>query len=156
MIKAKCGMQITLGCGRRLYVDLLVIETELTKWGAADLAHTDLPLLLRRRNMGVYEHQWFEHGPVHFILPEPFPDDGMPGDSALVSVLLWSEPVVDGFAFSELMVVFFVEWSDDVEVSRAMQEKLWGLDWASLATDRCATAPAPDRAVSAFSEGSPE
>jgi hypothetical protein len=155
VIKAKRGVNITLACGRRLYVDLLVIETELAQLDTFDLAESDLPLLLRRRNMDVCEQRWFGNGPVHYILPEPFPGDGMPEDSALVSALLWSDPVVEGFAFSELMVVFFAEWNEDVNVAASMQEKLQDLAWEDLAVDRCPQPKTRDQAGSVFSQGSP-
>jgi hypothetical protein len=38
VIKAKRGMQFALACGRRLYVDLLVIETVLAQVDTTNLA----------------------------------------------------------------------------------------------------------------------
>ena len=144
MIKAKRGLQMTLACGRRLYVDLLVIETELAQLDTVDIASAELPLLVRRRSMDVCEEPWFEQGPVHYILPPVFPDDSTQGERAVVSVLLWSDPIEEGFAFSELMVVFFIEWNEGASVARLMQEALRDLDWDGLAVDRCAQTQAAD------------
>jgi len=153
MIKAKRGLQIILASGRKVYVDLLVIETELAQINTTELSVAELPLLIRRRNMDACENAWFDSGPIHFILPEPFPDDD-PSETALVSVLLWSDAVEEGFAFSELMVVFLIEWNSRVPVTRAIRAKLQDLDWDSLAVDRCPRAHIPDEVGAGFSAGS--
>jgi len=153
MIKAQPGLQITLANGRNVFVDLLVIESELAQINTTELSAGNLPLLIRRRSMDACENAWFDPGPVHFILPEPFPDDD-PSETALVSVLLWSDAVDEGFAFSELMVVLLIEWTSRVPVTRAIRAKLRDLDWDNLAVDRCPRAPIPDEVGAGFSASS--
>ena len=130
------GIKFDLDSGRSIYVDLFVLETEYKDVDTDNFGEGGLPLLIKRRRMDWEVDQWFDPDEVHFIIPENFSEDQSTEQLVLVSALLWSEPVSKEFDFSELMVVFFIEYIKEMSIEKMLREGIHDLDWERLAIDR--------------------
>jgi hypothetical protein len=130
------GIQFDLDSGRTVNVDLLTIETKYKDVITGSQLDDEPSLLIKRRCMDVHEDQWTDGGEIHFIFPENLSEVSSADNSVLVSAVLWSEPISEGFGFSELMVVFFANYKKRTAIEQMLWEGLHDLAWEDLAVDR--------------------
>ena len=130
------GIQFDLDSGRRVNVDLFTIETKYKDVLTDDSSDSGLSLLMKRRRMDYQEDQWFEPDEVHYAFPEALSAVSSSDRSVLISAVLWSEPISEGFGFSELMVVFYFEYKKKLTIEQILREGLHDLAWEGLAVDK--------------------
>lgn len=136
MIKPRPGIQLTLHSERVVYVDAVLLESELAPLDRSSYQPTDMPLLLRRGHVGFVHTSWLDCGPIHFHRVDE-PENLVESDArVLLSVLLWSQPIQREYGFSELLVVLYWDWASKQRLEVALQEELGSLDWEHLAVDR--------------------
>jgi hypothetical protein len=83
----------------------------------------------RLGNIGCKYTQWTDGAEIHFLFPENLSEVTSKDNSVLVSAVLWSEPISEGFGFSELMVVFFTEYKRNITIEQMLREGLHDIAW---------------------------
>lgn len=78
------------------------------------------------------------HRPVHHILPEyvdKFQNHPPRIPNSAITVFLSSDPLSEGALFSELVVVFFMDFVEGASMESMLKRELHDLDWEKYAED---------------------
>jgi len=135
-LSAYPDLSIELDDGRRLKVHTFIWEpcySETMEVGAgADRREVEIE---RKR---LQTEMLIAHRPVHYILPEyvdEFQNYPPRIPNSAVTVFLSSPPLSASALFSELVIVFFMDFVEGASMESMLKRELHDLDWENYAED---------------------